>query len=170
MAKDGTVELSDFDVDSAGDAAAVIAACCASRRWIDHLVGSRPHGSLAAITQASDAAIAELNWTDLEQALAAHPRIGDRARGADRESAWSRQEQSAAATPAASTQDALLAGNLEYERRFGHVFLICATGRSAEDVLTALSRRLDNPAAAEREVVREELCEIVRLRLAKTFH
>lgn len=166
---DGRVNVPDFDRSAPADAAGMIAPCCASTRWIEELVQRRPHGSLGEITGASDAAIADLEWSDIEQALAAHRRIGDRAKGVDRESAWSRQEQSAAATPATATQDALLAGNVEYERRFGHVFLICATGKSAEGVLEALTRRLDNSPEAEREVVRDELAQIVRLRLAKLF-
>jgi 2-oxo-4-hydroxy-4-carboxy-5-ureidoimidazoline decarboxylase len=168
-ARDARIEVSAFDQAAPAGAAAMLAPCCASLRWSDQLVHARPHGSLVRITEASDAAIAELEWSDIEQALAAHPRIGDRAQGTDRESAWSRQEQSAAATPATPTQDALLAGNIEYERRFGHVFLICATGRSAEDVLAALTGRLGNAAEAEREVVRGELRQIVQLRLTKTF-
>ncbi len=164
---DGRVGVPDFDRAMPADAAALIAPCCASVRWIDALVAHRPHSSLAGITDASDAAIAQLSWPDIEQALAAHSRIGDRAEGADRESAWSRQEQSAAATPEADIQQALVAGNAEYEQRFGHVFLICATGRSAEDVLAALTRRLENPPDTEREIVRDELTQIVRLRLAK---
>ncbi|MDT4963220.1 MAG: 2-oxo-4-hydroxy-4-carboxy-5-ureidoimidazoline decarboxylase [Pseudonocardiales bacterium] len=166
---DRWVGLPGFDRATPDDAAALIAPCCASVRWIDELVARRPHGTLAGITDASDAAIADLSWSAIEQALGAHPRIGDRAKGADRESAWSRQEQSAAATPEASTQAALVAGNVEYERRFGHVFLICATGKSVEDVLAALTQRLGNSPEAEREIVRDELTQIVRLRLAKLF-
>jgi 2-oxo-4-hydroxy-4-carboxy-5-ureidoimidazoline decarboxylase len=166
---DQAVGVPDFDHAAAPEAAAMIAPCCASLRWIEDLVLGRPHGTLAAITAASDAAIAELGWPGLEQALAAHPRIGERAQGADPESAWSRQEQSAAATPEQRTKEALRAGNVEYERRFGHVFLICATGKSGGDVLAALTRRLGNHPEAEREIVRDELTQIVRLRLAKVF-
>jgi 2-oxo-4-hydroxy-4-carboxy-5-ureidoimidazoline decarboxylase len=162
-------QVSDFDRVSPLAAAAMIAPCCASQRWVDSVVARRPHGSLARVAGASDAVIADLDWSDIEQALAAHPRIGDRAVGTDRESAWSRLEQSAAATPEETTREALRGGNVEYEQRFGHVFLICATGRSAEDVLAALTRRLDNTPDTEREVVRDELTQIVRLRLAKVF-
>jgi 2-oxo-4-hydroxy-4-carboxy-5-ureidoimidazoline decarboxylase len=158
-----------FDRATPAAAAAMIAPCCASLRWSEQLVHGRPHGSLAGITGASDSAIAELSWSDIEQALAAHPRIGDRATGADRESQWSRQEQSAAATPEVPTEDAVRTGNVAYEQRFGHIFLICATGRSAQDILAALKRRLVNPAEIEREIVRDELTQIVRLRLAKLF-
>jgi 2-oxo-4-hydroxy-4-carboxy-5-ureidoimidazoline decarboxylase len=165
----GGMGVPDFDRATPADAAAMIAPCCASLRWIDELVARRPHASLGGVNDASDAAIAGLDWSDIEQALVAHPRIGDRAKGAGRETAWSRQEQSAAATPEEGTQAALVAGNVDYERRFGHVFLICATGKSAEDVLAALTQRLDNTPEVEREIVRDELAQIVRLRLAKLF-
>ncbi|MEP7020780.1 MAG: 2-oxo-4-hydroxy-4-carboxy-5-ureidoimidazoline decarboxylase [Pseudonocardiales bacterium] len=166
---DERMDVAGFDQAEDEQAIEMLVACCASRRWVDQLIQTRPHRSLASIIGASDAAVAELDWPDIEQALAAHPRIGERAQGAERESAWSRQEQSAAAHPEQTTQDELRAGNVEYEQRFGHVFLICATGKSAEDVLAALISRLDNPAEAEREIVRDELDQIVRLRLAKAF-
>jgi 2-oxo-4-hydroxy-4-carboxy-5-ureidoimidazoline decarboxylase len=166
---DARIDVSAFDAAPPAEAAAMIAPCCASLRWNDELVRTRPHGSLGQIVEASDAAVAGLSWLDLEQALAAHPRIGDRAQGADRESGWSRQEQAASSTPEAATQAALRAGNAAYEQRFGHVFLIFATGKSAEQVLDALRRRLGNAPESEREVVREELRQIVQLRLEKMF-
>jgi 2-oxo-4-hydroxy-4-carboxy-5-ureidoimidazoline decarboxylase len=163
------IELSVFDRAAPAEAARLLAPCCASMRWNDELVRTRPHGTLLRLTEESAAAIAGLSWPDIEQALTAHPRIGERAAGADRESAWSREEQSAAATPQARTEAALRAGNIEYEQRFGHVFLICATGKTAEQVLAALSRRLGNAPEDEHEVVRDELSQIVALRLAKVF-
>ena len=169
------VDVADFDRATAEDAAGWLRPSCASTRWIERLVGSRPHGSLGRLAAASDAAIAALGWPDIEEALATHPRIGDRALpgqeppGQERELSWSRQEQAAAAGAGAGVQAELRAGNAEYEERFGHVFLICATGRSATEMLSALHGRLGNDAAAEREIVRSELVQIVRLRLAKTF-
>ena len=161
------MEIDTFDAMAADDAAELIRPCCASRRWIEIVVVGRPHRTLEALIEASDAGLAELSWADVGEALAAHPRIGERAGGADRESGWSRQEQSGASAPGQA--DDLVAGNLAYEQRFGQVFLICATGRSAEDILAALRQRLDNPPEVERIVVRRELREIVRLRLIKTF-
>jgi 2-oxo-4-hydroxy-4-carboxy-5-ureidoimidazoline decarboxylase len=165
----GRSTVADFDQAAPAEAAEFVAPCCASRRWNDELVRTRPHGSLARLIEASDAAIARLSWSDVEQALSAHPRIGERAAGAERESVWSREEQSAAATPEAPAQAALNAGNLEYEQRFGHVFLICATGKTAEQVLAALRARLHNDPENEHAVVRDELAAIVKLRLAKAF-
>ena len=173
------VDVADFDRATAENAAGWLRPSCASTRWIERLVGSRPHGSLGRLAAASDAAIAALGWPDIEEALAAHPRIGDRALrqalpgqeppGHERELSWSRQEQAAAAGAGAGVQAELRAGNAEYEERFGHVFLICATGRSATEMLSALRGRLGNDAAAEREIVRSELVQIVRLRLTQTF-
>ena len=85
------------------------------------------------------------------------------------EAAWSRQEQSGARDAPADVLAGLRAGNAAYEERFGHVFLICATGMSAASMLGALQTRLGHDPAAEREVVRDELMKIVRLRLAKAF-
>ncbi len=165
------VRVAELDRATAEKAAHLLRPSCASACWIDRLVGGRPYESLEALTAASDAAIAALSWPDIEEALAAHPRIGDRAPGSGREASWSRQEQAATATAGAGgdVRARLRAGNAEYEERFGHVFLICATGRSAEQMLSALHGRLGNDAAAEREIVRSELADIVRLRLAKTF-
>ncbi|MCU1657324.1 MAG: 2-oxo-4-hydroxy-4-carboxy--5-ureidoimidazoline decarboxylase [Pseudonocardiales bacterium] len=163
------LDVPDFDAATPAEAADALRPACASRTWIAALVAGRPYRTLDALTAESDAVIARLTWADIEQALDAHPRIGDRTRGADRESSWSRQEQAAAVGIEADAAADLRAGNIEYERRFGQVFLICATGRSVPDMLAALRTRLGNDAATEREVVRGELRDIVRLRLAKAF-
>ncbi|MEU8124137.1 2-oxo-4-hydroxy-4-carboxy-5-ureidoimidazoline decarboxylase [Spirillospora sp. NPDC049024] len=143
-----------------------LAACCASRRWVAAVAG-RSYADLAALRAASRRALDELDWPDVEEALAAHPRIGDRVGGGSREARWSRGEQAGAAGAAADVQDALTAGNRAYEERFGHVFLIRAAGRSALEMLGALRERLGNDPEAERDVVRRELAEIVDLRLAR---
>jgi 2-oxo-4-hydroxy-4-carboxy-5-ureidoimidazoline decarboxylase len=161
------VEIARFDGLARADAAELLRPCCASTRWVREVVSGRPYGSLRRLIDASNDVLADLAWSDVAQALAAHPRIGDRVTGGDRESAWSRQEQAGAADSTVTEQ--LLAGNLAYETRFGHVFLICATGRSPQGMLAELQRRLDNPPEAERAVVRAELREIVRLRLIKSF-
>jgi len=158
-------------LDEAGpdEARDLLRPCCASSAWLVAMSRGRPYGTMDALIERSDGALALLDWPDVEEALAAHPRIGQRLAGADRESAWSRQEQSATAELERSTADDLVAGNLAYEERFGHVFLIRATGRSAEEILTELRDRLGNDAETERGVVRGELAQIVRLRLAKAF-
>jgi 2-oxo-4-hydroxy-4-carboxy-5-ureidoimidazoline decarboxylase len=161
------VDVTDFDRMAPDAAAELLRACCASTRWVDAVTAGRPYRSLERLCAASDDALADLAWADIAEALDAHPRIGERVGGSGREADWSRQEQSGAADPDVAAE--LLAGNLAYERHFGHVFLICATGRTAPEMLAALRQRLDNPVEAERVVVRRELRDIVRLRLIKTF-
>jgi hydroxyisourate hydrolase len=142
-------------------------ACCASPRWVATMLAGRPFAGLAEMCALSDAVLAALDWDEVGRALAAHPRIGERAQGTGREADWSRREQSQAATGDAGTQAALTAGNVAYEQRFGQVFLICATGLAAGQILASLRARLSNDEATERGVVRAELTKIVRLRLAK---
>lgn len=148
------VELSEAD----------LAACCASRRWIAAVSGHDDPGALRA---ASKRVLDELEWPDVEEALAAHPRIGERVRGESREAGWSRGEQSGMDGAAAELREALVEGNRAYEERFGHVFLICASGRSAPEMLADLRRRLGNDVETERDAVRRELAAIVDLRLAE---
>jgi 2-oxo-4-hydroxy-4-carboxy-5-ureidoimidazoline decarboxylase len=159
-----TSPLDRFNAEEAAAAEQELLACCAARRWADEILARRPYHDLAQLRGVSEQVLNALGWPDVLEALAAHPRIGERAAGATPEASWSRQEQ-AGATPS----DDLVAGNTRYEERFGHVFLICATGLSGEQVLAALESRLGNDPDAERDVVREELRKIVDLRLGKAF-
>jgi 2-oxo-4-hydroxy-4-carboxy-5-ureidoimidazoline decarboxylase len=163
------VSVAEFDAAPVADAAAELYACCASKRWIAAVLAGRPYRTRTALVATSDRVIAQLDWPDVDEALAAHPRIGERVAGNGREAAWSREEQSAARLADVATDAALREGNVAYEQRFGHVFLICATGLSASELLDALRARLTNPVEVERDVVRGELAKIVRLRLAKGF-
>jgi 2-oxo-4-hydroxy-4-carboxy-5-ureidoimidazoline decarboxylase len=139
-------------------------ACCASRRWADEILARRPYHDLAQLRSVSEQVLRALAWTDVGQALTAHPRIGERVGGASTEAAWSRDEQAGV-----GQNDDLVAGNVAYEERFGYVFLVCATGLSGEEMLTALRTRLGNDPDVERDVVREELRKIVDVRLGKAF-
>lgn len=161
------VALARFDRASLADATAILEPCCASRRWVTELAGGRPYGSYAALERAADAALSALTWADVLEALSAHPRIGDRMASNSTEAAWSRSEQSGTIGMSDETASDLLAANLAYERRFEHVFLICATGLSPEQMLAAARARLANEPDVEAQVVRAELAKIVALRLAK---
>jgi len=155
-----------FNALPGAEAEAELLTCCASRRWAAAVAAGRPYGSVADLFAAAGQAVRELEWPDVQEALAAHPRIGDRPRGADRESAWSRGEQSGVAD---ADRAALAAGNVAYEERFGHVFLICASGRDAAEMLAELRERLRNDPGTERSVVHAELVKITELRLRKLF-
>jgi 2-oxo-4-hydroxy-4-carboxy-5-ureidoimidazoline decarboxylase len=142
--------------------------CCTSRRWVTELVAGRPYRTLPALIAASDAVMAELEWVDVGQALAAYPRIGGQAAHSSMDPSWTRPELSAGAQ--ASTAQELLEVNRAYERKFGYVFLICADGLSAEQVMAAARQRMANDAFTERAVVAQELRKIVRLRLGDAFY
>jgi 2-oxo-4-hydroxy-4-carboxy-5-ureidoimidazoline decarboxylase len=145
-------------------------ACCAAPAWGAAIVGQRPFGDRAAVLAAADAAARALSWEQVLIGLSAHPRIGERAAGESREAAWSRREQSAAAASAdEATRQALIEANRAYEERFGHVFLIFASGRSQTEILAAAGERLAHDEAAERAVVTDELRKIALRRLEQVL-
>jgi OHCU decarboxylase len=139
-----------------------VLACCGSRAWAGALREARPFASFDALLEASDAAWAGLGREDRLEAFAAHPRIGERSG-----SAWSAQEQAGTASADPDVLRALAEGNEAYEERFGHVFLIDATGRGAREVLEELGRRLGNDPEAEREEAAEQQRRITRRRFEK---
>lgn len=137
--------------------------CCSSRRWIDAVDAGRPYRDLPALLAASDAAVAALNEADLREAMAGHPRIGERREPAG----WSGQEQAGVRGAGDDLRRALADGNADYEQQFGHIYLACATGRDAADLLAFLQSRLGNDPETEWGVVASELAKINQIRLRK---
>ena len=155
--------LGSFNAAPAHDAERTALACCASRTFAKAVADGRPYPDPAALLAAVDAAFKGLNWDDIVEAMNEHPRIGDRAvRGG-----MSAAEQSGASAASDEVRQGLADGNLAYEQRFGHVFLICASGQSGQEMLDQLRARLEHDEAAERPVVREELRKISSLRMTK---
>jgi OHCU decarboxylase len=153
-----------FDELSEADARAQLLGCCASHAWAERVLRGRPYGDVTALLAAADAAWDEATDEDVLEALAAHPRIGERERGGAQE----RREQAAAAASADdATSAALRAGNVEYEERFGHIYLVCASGRTAPELLADLRSRLRNDPATELRVAAEQQRAITRLRLER---
>lgn len=143
-------------------------ACCAVPEWAARIAARRPYRSKVDLYATADAAARALSWADVLKGLSAHPRIGERAQGDSRAAAWSRREQAAAGrTGDDATTAALDEVNRAYERRFGHVFLISASGRTPQEVLAAARARLANDDATERAVVANELRRIALLRLER---
>ncbi|GAA0714371.1 2-oxo-4-hydroxy-4-carboxy-5-ureidoimidazoline decarboxylase [Dactylosporangium roseum] len=158
--------LADFNTSPPAEAERDLRACCAVPAWAAELAAGRPYPDVAALLAVADTALRRLTWADIARALADHPRIGERPDGADRSSAWSRREQAGVAGDTA-TRAALAAANLEYERRFGHLFLIFASGRGEAELLAAARQRLTHDDETERRVVHEELRRIALLRLER---
>jgi 2-oxo-4-hydroxy-4-carboxy-5-ureidoimidazoline decarboxylase len=142
-------------------------ACCAAPEWISAMSQGRPYDDRASVHATSAAALAALDWPGVRAALDAHPRIGERAAGTGTEAAWSRAEQSGMDSASAQTKAALVEANRAYEDRFGHVFLIFATGKADAEMLAAAQARVDHDDATEQAVVRAELAKIVDLRLTR---
>ncbi|HXF94472.1 MAG TPA: 2-oxo-4-hydroxy-4-carboxy-5-ureidoimidazoline decarboxylase [Gemmatimonadales bacterium] len=146
------------------DAARVaLGRCCGSRRWVEAMLAAGPFPDDDAVFGAAERAWWALGPDDWREAFAQHPRIGE-PEGAG---AWERAEQAGVAGATGETRRALARGNREYERRFGHVFLVCAAGRSAHQLLTELRRRLAHDPADELRVAAAEQAKITRLRLEK---
>lgn len=141
-------------------------ACCDVPRWADAVLAERPFATADELASAANRAAQSLRPDEVRRALAAHPRIGERAEGRGAEAAWSRDEQSEVA-PDDETTAALAQANRAYEERFGQTFLICATGLTGEQILDALHQRLLHDDATEASVVADELRKIAVLRVRK---
>jgi 2-oxo-4-hydroxy-4-carboxy-5-ureidoimidazoline decarboxylase len=146
------------------DLRTALSACCAAASWVARVGAGRPYPDEDALYAASDAATAALDDAGLSQALAAHPRIGERAAG---RGAWSRQEQAGVAGAGDVLRGQLAEANAAYEQRFRHVYLVCATGRSAAELLAVGRARPEHDPATERRVVLGELAKINQLQLGK---
>jgi 2-oxo-4-hydroxy-4-carboxy-5-ureidoimidazoline decarboxylase len=157
--------LAGFNRLADADARRDLLACCSAPAWADQLLAGRPYASLQDALSQSDTAVASLSVGQLSDALAGHPRIGQQASGTTRSAGWSRQEQAGALGAAAPTLTALAEGNQAYEDRFGHIYLVCASGRSADELLAVLQGRLANDQEREWQVVRSELAKINQIRL-----
>ncbi|MGD0706164.1 MAG: 2-oxo-4-hydroxy-4-carboxy-5-ureidoimidazoline decarboxylase [Trebonia sp.] len=155
--------LGSFNAAPAADAERDVLAWCASTAFAKAVASGRPYPDPAALIAAVDTAFASLTWDDIAESMNGHPRIGDRTAPGEMSAA----EQSGAAAAADEVKQGLADGNLAYERRFGHIFLICASGLSGPEMLARLRARLDNNQDAERGVVRAELLKITKLRLTK---
>lgn len=156
--------------------------CCGSRRWAEAMVSGRPYRDRSALQAAAERAFVPLGREDWLEAFSHHPRIGDRGAlaarftptpahdAADfraRAAAWSASEQSAVAGAGDDVLDALLQANRDYEARFGHIFIVCATGKSASEMLALLRERLPNGPEAELEIAAAEQRKITAIRLEK---
>ncbi|KSU59527.1 2-oxo-4-hydroxy-4-carboxy-5-ureidoimidazoline decarboxylase [Gordonia hongkongensis] len=153
------MRLNEMDDD---EARAALRSCCASTAWIERMMLARPFGDVPAVLDAADRALAEISEDDLDEALAGHPRIGDRP-----DNASSAREQSGVAGSSASVLAELRDANVAYEARFGHVYLVFANGRPADELLAILRTRMTNDASTERRVLRAELAKINRARLLR---
>ncbi len=144
--------------------------CCGSETWAASMASKRPMRDEAALLEASDEIWRSLGEEDWLEAFQSHPRIGESRTGkaaTAQSSAWSEQEQQKAASADEAVKMALKWGNREYEQKFGRIFIVCATGKSASEILEILRRRLHNDEATELQQAAEEQRQIMHIRLKK---
>jgi 2-oxo-4-hydroxy-4-carboxy-5-ureidoimidazoline decarboxylase len=149
--------------------------CCGSRAWAEGIVARRPLPDEATLLAASDEIWRSLAESDWREAFLSHPRIGESRIGESRaptaashqSAAWSTQEQRRVTDASDSAKVALADSNREYERRFNRIFIVCATGKSPEEILALLHRRLENDESTELREAAEQQRQITQIRLRK---
>jgi 2-oxo-4-hydroxy-4-carboxy-5-ureidoimidazoline decarboxylase len=161
--------LQSWNAAGADEALDAMIACCGARRWAQAMVALRPIGSVAGLSAAADRVWSTMEEADWLEAFACHPRIGERkaAHASAKSVAWSGQEQSAASAAAAQVLAEIASGNALYEQRFGFTYIVCATGKSAEELLAILNRRLTGDRAGELREAAEQQRQITQIRLGK---
>jgi len=162
--------LTRLNSASAGEAETELLKCCGSTEWARALAARRPFDDARELFAAADEVWWNLSERDWLEAFAAHPRIGgrkaERAQHAQAEG-WSEQEQSGARDAAQATLEELAEANRAYEEKFGHIYIVCATGKTADEMLALLHARLSNGADTELRTAAGEQSKITRLRLEK---
>lgn len=157
--------------NSADDDAALasLMSCCASHRWAQTVAALRPFKGEEALFVAADYIWAQMQEPDWMEAFRAHPRIGERkpAQASAQSQTWSSQEQASVHDSHSEVLAALAAGNLRYEELFGFTYIVCATGKSAEEMLTLLQARLANDRQSELQEAAEQQRQITQIRLRK---
>ena len=164
VAGSAPLSLDQFNEASTADARNLLGACLDIERWVVEVDAGRPYADRQSLLDTASTSADAITWAEVAGALLRHPRIGEKADGDPGDVALSASEQSGVAR---SDAEALAAGNLAYEQRFGYIYLICATGLSGEQMLAALQERLTHDDEQERLVVMDELRKIAALRLAK---
>ena len=154
--------IAELDAMPGAEAAEALRACCGSATWVTQMLERRPFGSRESLASHGEVVWQGLTPADWLEAFSKHPRIGARdARG------WSAEEQSGVEGIPDGLRASLVELNREYEQRFGYLFIVCATGKTASDLLAIAQVRLTNPPGVELAIAALEQQKITRLRLEK---
>lgn len=170
MVETTNIDLRSLNSLSPSQAQDAFLKCCGATAWAKAMSDARPFSDSQALFAKADEVWRSLNEDDWLEAFRAHPKIGEK-KAATAQSvqaqSWSAHEQSESQKASDQTKAALTYGNRRYEERFGHIFIICATGKPAEEILGSLNERLQNDRETELRVAAEEQRKITWLRLAK---
>jgi allantoicase len=163
-------DLASLNSLTAEDAATELRQCCGSRRWTEQMSSDRPYSSLEALLTHADQVWWALTPDDWLEAFRSHPKIGEKKAGnkvSAQSQQWSGQEQAGVTSASQQTVDSLAELNLAYEQKFGFIFIICATGKTSEEMLAALKERLQHDSDTELRLAAAEQAKIIELRLKK---
>ena len=164
------MQLQELNNASAEEAQQELIRCCGSRRWAEKMMARRPFKSSDELLNLADDIWQRLDKTDWLEAFSHHPKIGGvdtlRQKFASTKQ-WAEGEQKGVKEASDETLKALAEGNSTYEKKFGYIFIVCATGKSADEMLALLQARLANAADAEIAVAMMEQNKITRIRLEK---
>ena len=163
------MNLAEFNELAAEAARERLLVCLDVPRWADAVAAGRPYSDVGEVEAAMTAASATITDAELEQALARHPRIGERADAAKHDAAHSTREQSGVDHSNADLARRLEEGNRAYDERFGRVFIVRAAGRSGQEILDHLQQRLDNTDELERAATIDQLTQIAQLRIREAL-
>ena len=161
------MQLVEFNKASEVDANTFLKHCVQIESWAEQLIAQRPYAGIERLIQQASESASAWTWDEIKTALDNHPRIGEKKAQvelSDIEQKFSNREQSSLNADE-ETQLALLKGNIAYEKKYGYIFLIKASGLSSEEVLQALQYRLLNDPETEKRIVHHQLAEIALLRL-----
>jgi 2-oxo-4-hydroxy-4-carboxy-5-ureidoimidazoline decarboxylase len=151
-------------------ARALLHSCCGSTRWVERMLALRPFGTTGSMLSAARREWLTLGPEHWIEAFSHHPKIGDRESVRARfptTHALSEREQAGISSASDRTREALARGNAAYEQRFGYIFIICATGKSPDEMLHHLTARLQNDPATEVRIAAQEQAQITALRLKR---
>ncbi|MBZ5661335.1 MAG: 2-oxo-4-hydroxy-4-carboxy-5-ureidoimidazoline decarboxylase [Acidobacteriia bacterium] len=162
--------LAEFNALPSSKAEAALLDCCGATRWTKQLAAQRPFDGAEALCAAADAAWQTMDRADILEAFSHHPQIGRKAAsGSESHRRWSEGEQTGARAADEDVKARLARGNLAYFQKFGYIFIVCATGKTAEEMLALLDQRLQNDAARELPIAAEQQRLIMQLRITKLF-
>ncbi len=160
--------LRDLNAADGAVARAALLRCCGSKKWTERILERRPFHDHDTLLSIAESVWWTLDPSDWLEAFSAHPRIGDKKMTGEKKlSNWCSQEQSGIDSAPTQLLGSLAESNREYERRFGWIFLVNATGKTAPEMLDLLETRLKNERAQELRVAAGEQAKITKLRLNK---
>lgn len=165
--------LAPLNTISATEAVADLLKCCGSVRWAQAMAAARPFNSVEGLLTEADKVWWSLSEADWLEAFRAHPKIGEKKAAATQSAEaqkWSAQEQSGVAQASADTISQLAERNRQYEDQFGFIFIVCASGKSSEEMLAIINGRIRNDRETELRTAAEEQSKITRLRLEKLLN